>query len=345
MIRRPPRSTHCISSAASDVYKRQTQSTWEYLQGYYRNNKFLQDQQQNEAPQFLSNNLLYGQNQQALGQQYIHSSKNYVDVEANSKMFFTDINPFIKDYNRPNQDFSNVQNIYMNQQRLLNLSQPEAKEIYPRQLVNQNADEIPKPDFLRQNQIADAKLKYNIEKLGGIQDTVKIMEESLKQNEVASYTEKIQREQLQFNQMVNQQGMDPTGRKPPIASNPVSTAQYYGNYNSLSKNPYNRMQYQNIQPQLLEQIPLTQTQTFNQRPSPLKYQPQQQQQQQQVQMPMQFFPQQLQQQSQIEQMQAQTVPQFYKKVLQNNIYADDPLKKFEEERYQKQTGLQKMQFQ
>ena len=25
MIRRPPRSTHCISSAASDVYKRQSQ--------------------------------------------------------------------------------------------------------------------------------------------------------------------------------------------------------------------------------------------------------------------------------------------------------------------------------
>eukprot|EP00825_Cyclidium_porcatum_P041737 TRINITY_DN5543_c0_g1_i5.p5 TRINITY_DN5543_c0_g1~~TRINITY_DN5543_c0_g1_i5.p5 ORF type:complete len:112 (+),score=44.51 TRINITY_DN5543_c0_g1_i5:88-423(+) len=32
MIRRPPRSTHCISSAASDVYKRQvsTQSTWDF---------------------------------------------------------------------------------------------------------------------------------------------------------------------------------------------------------------------------------------------------------------------------------------------------------------------------
>ena len=28
MIRRPPRSTHCISSAASDVYKRQTKSSW-----------------------------------------------------------------------------------------------------------------------------------------------------------------------------------------------------------------------------------------------------------------------------------------------------------------------------
>eukprot|EP00825_Cyclidium_porcatum_P035876 TRINITY_DN37662_c0_g1_i2.p2 TRINITY_DN37662_c0_g1~~TRINITY_DN37662_c0_g1_i2.p2 ORF type:complete len:126 (-),score=18.20 TRINITY_DN37662_c0_g1_i2:181-558(-) len=35
MIRRPPRSTHCISSAASDVYKRQTQSTWgEHLSQY-----------------------------------------------------------------------------------------------------------------------------------------------------------------------------------------------------------------------------------------------------------------------------------------------------------------------
>ena len=28
MIRRPPRSTHCISSAASDVYKRQLQNHW-----------------------------------------------------------------------------------------------------------------------------------------------------------------------------------------------------------------------------------------------------------------------------------------------------------------------------
>eukprot|EP00831_Metopus_contortus_P006226 TRINITY_DN12353_c0_g1_i2.p1 TRINITY_DN12353_c0_g1~~TRINITY_DN12353_c0_g1_i2.p1 ORF type:complete len:105 (-),score=41.38 TRINITY_DN12353_c0_g1_i2:81-395(-) len=28
MIRRPPRSTQGVSSAASDVYKRQTQSTW-----------------------------------------------------------------------------------------------------------------------------------------------------------------------------------------------------------------------------------------------------------------------------------------------------------------------------
>eukprot|EP00826_Nyctotherus_ovalis_P046970 TRINITY_DN534_c0_g1_i5.p1 TRINITY_DN534_c0_g1~~TRINITY_DN534_c0_g1_i5.p1 ORF type:complete len:129 (+),score=51.48 TRINITY_DN534_c0_g1_i5:25-387(+) len=32
MIRRPPRSTHCISSAASDVYKRQAQYRSLYLQ-------------------------------------------------------------------------------------------------------------------------------------------------------------------------------------------------------------------------------------------------------------------------------------------------------------------------
>ena len=31
MIRRPPRSTHCISSAASDVYKRQVQTVFEYI--------------------------------------------------------------------------------------------------------------------------------------------------------------------------------------------------------------------------------------------------------------------------------------------------------------------------
>eukprot|EP00825_Cyclidium_porcatum_P049079 TRINITY_DN8402_c0_g1_i2.p2 TRINITY_DN8402_c0_g1~~TRINITY_DN8402_c0_g1_i2.p2 ORF type:complete len:109 (-),score=31.45 TRINITY_DN8402_c0_g1_i2:15-341(-) len=32
MIRRPPRSTHCISSAASDVYKRQVQQLQQTLQ-------------------------------------------------------------------------------------------------------------------------------------------------------------------------------------------------------------------------------------------------------------------------------------------------------------------------
>eukprot|EP00826_Nyctotherus_ovalis_P065952 TRINITY_DN9719_c0_g1_i1.p1 TRINITY_DN9719_c0_g1~~TRINITY_DN9719_c0_g1_i1.p1 ORF type:complete len:125 (+),score=6.04 TRINITY_DN9719_c0_g1_i1:29-376(+) len=31
MIRRPPRSTHCISSAASDVYKRQIREVKNYL--------------------------------------------------------------------------------------------------------------------------------------------------------------------------------------------------------------------------------------------------------------------------------------------------------------------------
>eukprot|EP00825_Cyclidium_porcatum_P051430 TRINITY_DN9458_c0_g1_i2.p1 TRINITY_DN9458_c0_g1~~TRINITY_DN9458_c0_g1_i2.p1 ORF type:complete len:116 (+),score=24.81 TRINITY_DN9458_c0_g1_i2:143-490(+) len=35
MIRRPPRSTHCISSAASDVYKRQVMSTTRGANNYF----------------------------------------------------------------------------------------------------------------------------------------------------------------------------------------------------------------------------------------------------------------------------------------------------------------------
>eukprot|EP00825_Cyclidium_porcatum_P011153 TRINITY_DN156_c0_g1_i3.p1 TRINITY_DN156_c0_g1~~TRINITY_DN156_c0_g1_i3.p1 ORF type:complete len:386 (+),score=94.57 TRINITY_DN156_c0_g1_i3:151-1308(+) len=47
MIRRPPRSTHCISSAASDVYKRQvsTQSTW----GIIQYNKLKQKDNRNKT--------------------------------------------------------------------------------------------------------------------------------------------------------------------------------------------------------------------------------------------------------------------------------------------------------
>eukprot|EP00825_Cyclidium_porcatum_P006391 TRINITY_DN1316_c0_g1_i1.p1 TRINITY_DN1316_c0_g1~~TRINITY_DN1316_c0_g1_i1.p1 ORF type:complete len:146 (+),score=27.71 TRINITY_DN1316_c0_g1_i1:95-532(+) len=35
MIRRPPRSTHCISSAASDVYKRQILASLEFISRLY----------------------------------------------------------------------------------------------------------------------------------------------------------------------------------------------------------------------------------------------------------------------------------------------------------------------
>eukprot|EP00825_Cyclidium_porcatum_P036658 TRINITY_DN391_c0_g1_i2.p3 TRINITY_DN391_c0_g1~~TRINITY_DN391_c0_g1_i2.p3 ORF type:complete len:112 (+),score=16.90 TRINITY_DN391_c0_g1_i2:83-418(+) len=47
MIRRPPRSTHCISSAASDVYKRQvsTQSTWDTTKSLI----LAQDERQRQA--------------------------------------------------------------------------------------------------------------------------------------------------------------------------------------------------------------------------------------------------------------------------------------------------------
>eukprot|EP00825_Cyclidium_porcatum_P020770 TRINITY_DN23401_c0_g1_i1.p3 TRINITY_DN23401_c0_g1~~TRINITY_DN23401_c0_g1_i1.p3 ORF type:complete len:103 (+),score=11.61 TRINITY_DN23401_c0_g1_i1:135-443(+) len=40
MIRRPPRSTHCISSAASDVYKRQVKRNYGYCYAKYNPQNF-----------------------------------------------------------------------------------------------------------------------------------------------------------------------------------------------------------------------------------------------------------------------------------------------------------------
>ena len=42
MIRRPPRSTHCISSAASDVYKRQPQTELNDYMSWWSENCFIQ---------------------------------------------------------------------------------------------------------------------------------------------------------------------------------------------------------------------------------------------------------------------------------------------------------------
>eukprot|EP00825_Cyclidium_porcatum_P049104 TRINITY_DN8411_c0_g1_i2.p3 TRINITY_DN8411_c0_g1~~TRINITY_DN8411_c0_g1_i2.p3 ORF type:complete len:168 (-),score=42.39 TRINITY_DN8411_c0_g1_i2:546-1049(-) len=57
MIRRPPRSTHCISSAASDVYKRQvsTQSTWVWdeRKAWLENRKKEQEQKAVELDYLL----------------------------------------------------------------------------------------------------------------------------------------------------------------------------------------------------------------------------------------------------------------------------------------------------
>eukprot|EP00825_Cyclidium_porcatum_P018963 TRINITY_DN2158_c0_g1_i3.p5 TRINITY_DN2158_c0_g1~~TRINITY_DN2158_c0_g1_i3.p5 ORF type:complete len:105 (-),score=24.35 TRINITY_DN2158_c0_g1_i3:646-960(-) len=61
MIRRPPRSTHCISSAASDVYKRQYQRRVHGAE--VKNNKLFQPHEgmTNEAEAALSEagNLSY----------------------------------------------------------------------------------------------------------------------------------------------------------------------------------------------------------------------------------------------------------------------------------------------
>eukprot|EP00831_Metopus_contortus_P000932 TRINITY_DN10336_c0_g1_i1.p1 TRINITY_DN10336_c0_g1~~TRINITY_DN10336_c0_g1_i1.p1 ORF type:complete len:158 (+),score=60.38 TRINITY_DN10336_c0_g1_i1:85-558(+) len=57
MIRRPPRSTQGVSSAASDVYKRQTQSTWDagQLEDELKEDSWLvTDVEQNDVMRDLS---------------------------------------------------------------------------------------------------------------------------------------------------------------------------------------------------------------------------------------------------------------------------------------------------
>ena len=44
MIRRPPRSTHCISSAASDVYKRQKDNALQKIESHEKLCRIMQKQ-------------------------------------------------------------------------------------------------------------------------------------------------------------------------------------------------------------------------------------------------------------------------------------------------------------
>ena len=52
MIRRPPRSTHCISSAASDVYKRQPPESLTSLESYAIITGYKGGQDQVDTPKF-----------------------------------------------------------------------------------------------------------------------------------------------------------------------------------------------------------------------------------------------------------------------------------------------------
>eukprot|EP00825_Cyclidium_porcatum_P020809 TRINITY_DN23435_c0_g1_i1.p1 TRINITY_DN23435_c0_g1~~TRINITY_DN23435_c0_g1_i1.p1 ORF type:complete len:260 (+),score=65.72 TRINITY_DN23435_c0_g1_i1:75-854(+) len=83
MIRRPPRSTHCISSAASDVYKRQTQSTWDPQQkrkiiGREFIEAFKREAQKIKNVAFLAQGTLYPD--------VIESGHGYAGTAANIKL-------------------------------------------------------------------------------------------------------------------------------------------------------------------------------------------------------------------------------------------------------------------
>lgn len=103
---------------------------------------------------------------------FVQPSKNFVDVEANTKFYYPEQDAYIKDANRPPQDFANTQTLFLNEQHLHNFQNPEVKNLYPRNLLHPVDAEIPRPEMLRQQQPPDLQLKRNIEKLGGIEDTV-----------------------------------------------------------------------------------------------------------------------------------------------------------------------------
>eukprot|EP00825_Cyclidium_porcatum_P018058 TRINITY_DN20692_c0_g1_i1.p1 TRINITY_DN20692_c0_g1~~TRINITY_DN20692_c0_g1_i1.p1 ORF type:complete len:232 (-),score=57.32 TRINITY_DN20692_c0_g1_i1:122-817(-) len=81
MIRRPPRSTHCISSAASDVYKRQIMDWNDQTQKYIRKQSIIdfiiekyniKEKEQTNLVDAVAKIIFY---QVALGIQYLHSKQ------------------------------------------------------------------------------------------------------------------------------------------------------------------------------------------------------------------------------------------------------------------------------
>eukprot|EP00826_Nyctotherus_ovalis_P019229 TRINITY_DN15897_c0_g1_i2.p1 TRINITY_DN15897_c0_g1~~TRINITY_DN15897_c0_g1_i2.p1 ORF type:complete len:140 (+),score=36.28 TRINITY_DN15897_c0_g1_i2:22-420(+) len=92
MIRRPPRSTHCISSAASDVYKRQPflVLSQQIRNNYYSPDIFIADTKVKENVKTLMN---FSPNQQLLEDSDMFSSnkkkhtvnKNLAGISLNGK--------------------------------------------------------------------------------------------------------------------------------------------------------------------------------------------------------------------------------------------------------------------
>eukprot|EP00825_Cyclidium_porcatum_P052441 TRINITY_DN993_c0_g1_i5.p1 TRINITY_DN993_c0_g1~~TRINITY_DN993_c0_g1_i5.p1 ORF type:complete len:158 (-),score=48.87 TRINITY_DN993_c0_g1_i5:104-577(-) len=95
MIRRPPRSTHCISSAASDVYKRQGINA-EYMGDQLPNLSFMLRTLEelsimNTAAQTISNPFVVQQLPEI--QQIITKNKNWKEIADYQKANYFNLNP------------------------------------------------------------------------------------------------------------------------------------------------------------------------------------------------------------------------------------------------------------
>eukprot|EP00825_Cyclidium_porcatum_P022992 TRINITY_DN25286_c0_g1_i1.p1 TRINITY_DN25286_c0_g1~~TRINITY_DN25286_c0_g1_i1.p1 ORF type:complete len:281 (-),score=67.03 TRINITY_DN25286_c0_g1_i1:106-948(-) len=123
MIRRPPRSTHCISSAASDVYKRQvsTQSTWDNIEPVHPKNlqvKFLRPVSAiaTKTPFILKKQRIFEKNQTPVNGQHNLSTSNSrtTSQEKKTKVYY---NPDTSNssFNAPNKFAKNSSIAYPNQ--------------------------------------------------------------------------------------------------------------------------------------------------------------------------------------------------------------------------------------
>ncbi|KRX05302.1 hypothetical protein PPERSA_00603 [Pseudocohnilembus persalinus] len=256
----------------------------EHLQGSQKFQKWGNRQSSKEQRDYSQHIYKNYQDQQLNPQQCVNPNQNYLDVEANSKYFYQDNDTQqFREFNRPQQDFANTQSNFLQKKQPQSFQQPGVKDIYPRQLLGNNKPEMTRPPYMGEEKM-DMKLRENIEKLGGLQDCLQIMEPSLKQYEMHSMGSQPQYQQKQdffgTNMVVNDKNTDPSGLiqgrnltnqmvqsqfTPFQNSNNVNNQnglerknssgnlqqqqqqQYQQNqYDPFSQNPYTRLQQQNI---------------------------------------------------------------------------------------------------
>ncbi|CAD8165046.1 unnamed protein product [Paramecium pentaurelia] len=108
---------------------------------------------------------------------------NYLDVNANAKFYYPKTQPKgLIETPKQYVDQTNVQNYLINQTKIYDFNQPEIKQIFPRNLVDNMIPTHPEPDYVKQQ---ESKFNFSsqINQMGGLINTIGPMNQSLKQNE------------------------------------------------------------------------------------------------------------------------------------------------------------------